>query len=112
MRQIVLKLLRRDDFEKEDHRRVQAARLEPALRLALEVVEEGRLEGVDRLIRILAAQEKYLAQTPNAYDREDVRERLLQKLRQAARPLPPEIEAKMNEPTTTVFGGETCPAPL
>ena len=112
VRQIVLDSLRRDDFEKEDHRRVQAARLEPALRLALDAVEEGRLEGVDRLIRVLAAQDKYLAQTPNAYDREDVRERLLQKLRQAARPLPPEIEAKMNEPTTTVFGGELCPAPL
>ena len=61
VRQIVIRSLERDDFDKDEHRRVQAARLEPALKLALDAIAEGRIEAIDRLIRVLAAQDKYLA---------------------------------------------------
>ena len=61
VRQIVIRSLERDDFDKDEHRRVQAARLEPALKLALDAIAEGRIEAIDRLIRVLAAQDKYVA---------------------------------------------------
>ena len=80
VRQIVTRSLERDDFDKDEHRRVQAARLEPALKLALDAIAEGRIEAIDRLIRVLAAQDKYLTAPPSLYDGEDVRERLLAKL--------------------------------
>jgi hypothetical protein len=100
VRQIVGETLRRDDLGKDEHWRVQSARLEPALRLALDAVEEGRVEAIDRLIRVLAAQDKYRAQAPYANDHEDIRRRLIERVERAARHLSPEIEAETEAPPT------------
>jgi hypothetical protein len=100
VRQIVGETLRRDELGKDDHWRVQSARLEPALRLALDAVEEGRVEAIDRLIRVLAAQDKYRAQAPYLNDHEDIRRRLIDKINQAARELSPETEADIEAPPT------------
>ena len=100
VRQIVGETLRRDDVSKDEHWRVQSARLEPALRLALDAVGEGRVEAIDRLIRVLAAQDKYRAQAPNVNNREDVRQRLIQRVEQAARHLSSQIEARTEAPAT------------
>jgi hypothetical protein len=100
VRQIVGETLRRDDVGKDEHWRVQSARLEPALRLALDAVEEGRVEAIDRLIRVLAAQDKYRAQAPYADGREDVRQRLIDKINQAANESLAEIEAEIEAPPT------------
>ena len=100
VRQIVGETLRRDDVGKDEHWRMQSARLEPALRLALDAVEEGRVEAIDRLIRVLAAQDKYRAQAPNVNNREDVRQRLIQRVEQAARHLSSQIEARTEAPAT------------
>ena len=81
---------------------MQAARLEPALKLALDAIAEGRIEAIDRLIRVLAAQDRYLTAPASLYGGEDVREQLIARLDMAARPLSPEIEAKMNAPVTTI----------
>jgi hypothetical protein len=94
VRQIVGETLRRDDLGKDEHWRVQSARLEPALRLALDAVEEGRVEAIDRLIRVLAAQDKYRAQAPYANDHEDIRRRLIERVERAARHLSPEAETE------------------
>lgn len=80
VRQIVVESLRNNDREKEDHRRIQAARLEPALKLALDAIDEGRVEAIDRLLRVLHAQDSYLDQVPSSQSREDLRQRLIAKL--------------------------------
>ena len=100
VRQIVGETLRRDDVSKDEHWRVQSARLEPALRLALDAVGEGRVEAIDRLIRVLAAQDKYRAQAPYADGHEDVRQRLIDKINRAARDWHAKIEAETGAPAT------------
>ena len=102
VRQIAALSLERDDLAKDEHRRVQAARLEPALKLALDAIAEGRIEAIDRLIRVLAAQDKYLTAPASSYHVEDVREKLLARVNMAARSLSPEIEALRGSPVTTI----------
>jgi hypothetical protein len=68
-----------------DHRRLQLARLDPALRLAGEKVAAGDLKAIDRLIRVLNQMDKY--RTPGAgagmqdpAAEYDARQRILDKL--------------------------------
>jgi hypothetical protein len=100
VRQIVGETLRRDDLGKDDHWRVQSARLESALRLALDAVEAGRVEAIDRLIRVLAAQDKYRRQAPYANNREDIRQRLIERFNQATREPSADIEATFEASAT------------
>jgi hypothetical protein len=67
---------------------------------ALDAVEEGRVEAIDRLIRVLAAQDKYRAQAPYVNDHEDIRRRLIERVERAARHLSPENEAETEAPPT------------
>jgi hypothetical protein len=83
--QIVVESLKRGDRDKEDHRRIQAARLAPALRLAMDSIRAGCLPAIDRLLKVLAAQDKYLAPPDLQSSREDIRAQLIAKLEMAAR---------------------------
>ena len=60
VRQIVVASLKvKDEGTKGDLALVQMARLEPALRLASGAVAKGRVEAIDRLIRVLDRIDKY-----------------------------------------------------
>ena len=52
VRQIVGETLRRDDVSKDEHWRVQSARLEPALRLAARGIENGKLQAIGPLLKV------------------------------------------------------------
>jgi hypothetical protein len=105
VRQIVVESLRNNDREKEDHRRIQAARLEPALKLALDAIDEGRVEAIDRLLRVLHAQDSYLDQVPSSQSREDLRQRLIAKLEAASRAPDPRAQNKPANPAPEVVRG-------
>jgi len=82
VRQIVVKSL--DERESDtplDRARVQAARLEPALRLAASGVADGDLRAIDRLLKVLARLDRYEAVVgaPKPYD-ENIRAKLLARL--------------------------------
>ena len=94
VRQIVVETLRRDDEAARDHRFVQAARLGPALKLTLGKIADGKLEAVDRLIKVLDRLDKYLAGAKVAFGEEDVRQQLIRRLEMAARePYTPQSQA-------------------
>jgi hypothetical protein len=62
VRQIVKdELSEREAEPDQDHQRLQAARLDPALRLAAEKVAEGDLRAIDKLVRVLNQLDKYRA---------------------------------------------------
>jgi hypothetical protein len=99
IRQIVVKSLKDDEGgAREDHTLVQIARLEPALRLAARGVEDGRLEAIQPLLKVLAQLDKYcaVAEASQPYD-DNPHERLMAKINGAAARLgigikPPEAE--------------------
>jgi hypothetical protein len=86
VRQIVRESLEEREADPErDHKRLQAARLDPALRLAAEKVAAGDLKAIDRLIRVLNQLDKYNKTAPGGFfnrdeDEEDAREAILRKL--------------------------------
>jgi hypothetical protein len=60
IRQIVAEALALREVDPAgEHIRVQTARLEAALRLAAERVEEGQLAAIDRLLRVLVQLDRY-----------------------------------------------------
>jgi hypothetical protein len=68
-----------------DHRRLQLARLDPALRLAGEKVAAGDLKAIDRLIRVLNQMDKYRPagagfRVGSSEEEYDARQRILDKL--------------------------------
>jgi hypothetical protein len=85
VRQIVVAALAAKGGTPGDHMRVQRARLEPALRLAARGVENGKLNAIDRLLRVLDRLDKYdaVADAAPAYD-DNAREKLLAKLDRVA----------------------------
>jgi hypothetical protein len=71
--------------ESLEEREAEAARLDPALRLAAEKVAAGDLKAIDRLIRVLNQLDKYNKTAPGGFfnregDEEDAREAILRKL--------------------------------
>lgn len=90
VRQIVAEGLKHRDEDRDlDPRKLTEVRLEPALRLACRRINEGHLEGVDRLLRVIAAMEKHgPAKATSVYD-ENVRARLMAKLNRNLQKLPP-----------------------
>jgi hypothetical protein len=80
VRQIVVAALHEKGPTRVDHMRVQRARLEPALRLAVRGVENGKLGAIGQLLRVLDRLDKYdaVAYSPPAYD-DNARERPLAK---------------------------------
>jgi hypothetical protein len=65
VRQIVKECLEQRTAEPDrDYKRVQAARLDTALRLAAQRVADGELKAIDRLIRVLNQMDKYSEVTP------------------------------------------------
>jgi hypothetical protein len=87
IRQIVKEVLdgRGGGEANPDHRRLQLARLDPALRLAGDKVAAGDLKAIDRLIRVLNQMDKY--RSPGAgfgmqdpEEEYDARQRILDKL--------------------------------
>ena len=86
IRQIVAASLEtKDSGTRVDQARVQMARLEPALRLAARGVENGKLNAIGPLLKLLDRLDKYsaVADAPPPYDG-DARERLLAKLDRVA----------------------------
>src|ERR1700722_13028399 len=60
IRQIVTQSLQAgDELTRVDQNRLQMARLEPALRLAARGVEEGRLQAISPLLKVLQQLDKY-----------------------------------------------------
>jgi len=85
VRQIVVEALKDTDEDRSiDRRLLNEVRLAPALRLAAKAIVEGKLEGVDRLIKVIDRLEKLQGPAPRrSYDGHS-RARLLAKLNQAA----------------------------
>jgi hypothetical protein len=80
VRKIVVKALEEGTHgPRVDPRLLQAARLEPALRLAARAIAEGKLEGVDRLLKVLDRLDKCGAVAVAASSGVDYRQRLLEK---------------------------------
>ena len=85
VRQIVVEFMRRNEEHSRDLRFVQAARLEPALKLTLQMIADGKLEAVDRLVKILDRLDKYLTGPKTPIDHAEIRERLIRRVEMAAR---------------------------
>jgi hypothetical protein len=85
VRQIVVESIRRNEEHSHDLRFVQAARLEPALKLTLQKIADGKLEAVDRLVKILDRLDKYLTGPKTPIDHAEIRERLIRRVEMAAR---------------------------
>jgi len=85
VRQIVVEFMRRNEEHSRDLRFVQAARLEPALKLTLQKIADGKLEAVDRLVKILDRLDKYLTGPKTPIDHAEIRERLIRRVEMAAR---------------------------
>ena len=84
-----------------EQKRIALARLEPALRLAARAVAEGRLEGIDRLIKVVDRMDR-IGASPGVSTAEDyagAHERLMAKINGvAARMLPqPEPDLEQSE---------------
>lgn len=86
VRQIVVASLKsKDQGTKGDLALVQMARLEPALRLASGAVAKGRVEAIDRLIRVLDRIDKYAAvEIAVNHDYAGAKERLMRKINRVA----------------------------
>jgi hypothetical protein len=85
VRQIVVEALKQADEDRSlDRRALNEVRLAPALRLAAKAVFEGKLEGVDRLIKVIDRLEKLQGKAPPRVYDEGSRARLLDKLNKAA----------------------------
>jgi len=86
VRQIVVASLKvKDEGTKGDLALVQMARLEPALRLASGAVAKGRIEAIDRLIRVLDRIDKYATvEIAVNHDYAGARERLMRKINRVA----------------------------
>lgn len=90
VRQIIVETMRRNDEFSRDLRFVQAARLDPALKLTLKKIAAGKLEAVDRLIKILDRLDKYLGGAKTSLIEPDIREKLMRRFEMASRQ--PEFE--------------------
>jgi hypothetical protein len=111
VRQIVVETMRRNDEFSRDLRFVQAARLDPALKLTLKKIAAGKLEAVDRLIKILDRLDKYLGGAKTSLVEPDIREKLIRRYDMATRhveyeknpatpgasPLAPDLQPVENE---------------
>ena len=82
IRQIVTQSLQAgDELTRVDQNRLQMARLEPALRLAARGVEEGRLQAISPLLKVLQQLDKYGAVVAMAAsDTVGMHERLMKKI--------------------------------
>jgi hypothetical protein len=81
VRQIVVKALKERQADRTLDRGLLAeVRLGPALRLAAKAVVEGKLEGVDRLLKVIDRLEKLQGPTPRRVYDENARAKLLAKL--------------------------------
>jgi hypothetical protein len=82
IRQIVTQSLHAEDgATRVDANRLQMARLEPALRLAARGIENGKLQAIGALLKVLERLDKYGAVVGmDASETEGSRERLLKKL--------------------------------
>ena len=81
VRQIVVRALQaRQEDRSFDRALLAEVRLTPALRLAAKAVMEGKLEGVDRLIKVIDRIEKLQGPAPRRVYDDDARAKLLAKL--------------------------------
>jgi uncharacterized protein (DUF433 family) len=81
VRQIVVQALKeREEDRSIDRRLLAEVRLAPALRLAARAIVEGKLEGVDRLIKVIDRLEKLQGPAPRHHYDESARAKLLAKL--------------------------------
>jgi len=88
VRQIVVEALKDMDEDRSiDRRSLNEVRLAPALRLAARAIVEGKLEGVDRLIKVIDRLEKLQGPPARRVYDENARARLLAKLDRAAKNL-------------------------
>lgn len=81
VRQIVVEALNaRDEDRSVDQRLLNEVRLAPALRLAARAIVEGKLEGVDRLIKVIDRLDRFRAPKRGRVYDENARAKLLAKL--------------------------------
>ena len=81
VRQIVVRALKESREDRSfDRKWLAEVRLTPALRLAAKAVNEGKLEGVDRLIKVIDRLEKLQGVAPTRLYDENARAKLLAKL--------------------------------
>lgn len=93
VRQIVVKSL--EDGAQGPHvdpRALQAARLEPALKLAAQAVAEGKLEAIKPLLSVLAQLDKCGPPATAPSSNVNYRQKLIDKFDQMARRSPPPLE--------------------
>jgi hypothetical protein len=86
IRQIVREALERRLLDEDtDHAKLQLARLQPAMRIAAEAVEEGDVSAIAPLLKVLDRLDRYqkTAKVNQVYD-DDARKKLFEKLNRVA----------------------------
>jgi len=83
--EIVVETMRGNDDFARDLRFLEVARLDPALKLALKKINAGKLEAIDRLVKVMDRLDKYLARAGTGRNEPDSRERRLHRVGIAAR---------------------------
>jgi hypothetical protein len=91
----------REEDRQLDLRLLNEVRLEPAMRLAAKAIIECKLEGVDRLVKVIAAMEKYGHPKGNRVYDENARAKLMAKLNMNVEQLLPNFKnTSENDPAT------------
>ena len=84
VRRIVVEALKaRQEDMPADRRLLDEFMLAPALRLAAKAINEGKLEGIDRLVKVIDRLEKFRPATPRRPCDENARQKLLAKRNRA-----------------------------
>jgi hypothetical protein len=100
VRNIVMQALKdRQEDGIYDRRLLAEVRLAPALRLAARAVNEGKLEGVDRMVRVIDRLEKLHTPAPRRVYDENARAKLLAKLSRPSGKTGPSASESENGPS-------------
>jgi hypothetical protein len=93
-REIAVEVLKARDEQRLDQRQLIDARLEPAMRLAGKAIIEGKLEGVDRLCKLVALSLKLNGPAKRPVYDENARAKLMAKLNMGYQRVMQEREAE------------------
>jgi hypothetical protein len=103
VRRLVARALKQRDEDRAPDPHVMAEiQLQPALRLAGKAIIEGKLEGIDRLVRVIDLLQRYGRPKAKAVYDDNARARLMAKLNRNLGHLPPRKDPELEDSAQTV----------